>query len=283
MILKSPPPRAVTWTGDNASTPEQMRLAIPMSLTLSLSGQPFNGPDLGGFAENAAPDLWAQWVGFGALFPFCRAHACAGTNDKEPWAFGAAVEQTARVALDRRYRLLPYLYTLFEESSRTGLPILRPVFMADSKDLDLRGEEQAFLLGGDLLVVPRWARNPKLPHGGWHEISLVPGDLADTNQARLFIRPGAIVPLGKINQNTTEPSLAPLTLLVCPDASGKAQGTLYEDAGDGYAYQTGDFHRTTFRAETKNGKVVVKVATSAGKRPPAWKDYVVEVPEMPAD
>ena len=268
---------AATWTGDNASTDEHMRLSTPMSLTLGLSGQPFNGPDLGGFLKQATPDLFASWIGFGTFFPFCRGHASKGMNNKEPWAFGPEVEKTARIALERRYRLLPYLYTLFEASSRDGLPVMRPVFMADPKDASLRAEEQAFLVGGDLLVVPRWAKDPKLPKGGWREISLVPGDLDDPNQARLYARPGSIIPLGKVVQNTTEKSLDPLTLLVCPDAAGQAEGMLYEDSGEGYGYQAGDFRRTTFRAVTKGGKVTVSEADAEGKRQPECPNMTVQV------
>jgi alpha-glucosidase len=269
---------AATWTGDNASTENHLRLSIPMSLTLGLSGQPFNGPDLGGFSGDATADLWARWIGMGVFFPFCRGHACAGTKDKEPWAFGATVEQTARIALERRYRLLPYLYTVFEESSRDGMPVMRPVFMADPKDKSLRSEEQSFLLGGDLLVLPRWAKDVKRPKGDWREFSLVSGDLADTNQAALRIRPGAIIPLGKVVQHTGEKSFAPLTLLVAPDSSGRAEGELYEDAGEGYGYRTGDFRRTTFRAETKNGKMTVVVAHVEGRRSPDWTNFVVLTP-----
>jgi len=160
-----------------------MKLSIPMTLTLGLSGQPFAGPDLGGFGEKATADLWARWVGTGVFLPFCRGHAVKGSNDKEPWAFGEKVERTARVAIERRYRLLPYLYTLFREASVTGLPVMRPVFMADPADLSLRREEAAFMLGADLLVIPAWAKKANLPKGIWREVSLVPEDRGDSEQA----------------------------------------------------------------------------------------------------
>ena len=81
-------------------------------------------PDLGGFGGNAAPELWARWVGFGVFFPFCRGHGGKDTNAKEPWAFGPEVERTARIALERRYRLLPFLYTRVREAAETGLPVI---------------------------------------------------------------------------------------------------------------------------------------------------------------
>ena len=135
-----------------------------MSITLGLSGQAFNGPDIGGFLNNTDADLWAHWLGFGVFLPFARGHACAGTNDKEPWAFGEAIENTPRIALERRYRLLPYFYTLFYEAHKTGVPGMEPVFFADPKDLRLRSEQQAFLLGDNVLVIPAFAENPVLLH-----------------------------------------------------------------------------------------------------------------------
>ena len=268
---------AATWTGDNASTQQHMELSIPMTLTLGLSGQPFNGPDLGGFGENATPELWSKWVGFGTLLPFARGHACKGTNNKEPWAFGPAVEKTARIALERRYRLLPYIYTLFRQASVSGVPVVRPMFMADVKDPALRKEQEAFLLGGDLIVVPSWSKTPALPSGTFPVISLIEGDLADPDQATLRIRPGAIVPLGRVVQNTTEESLDPLTLLVCLDDKGEAEGVLYEDDGDGFGYRTGDYRLTTFKARQNGDKVVLSVAASEGKRPQIKRTVQVQV------
>lgn len=270
---------AATWTGDNASTEEHLKLSIPMTLTLGLSGQPFNGPDIGGFAENATPELWARWIGVGAFYPFCRAHAVKGSNNKEPWAFGEKVEKTARIALERRYRLLPYLYSTFMEAASTGLPIMRPVFLADVKDRSLRAEEQAFTLGGDLLIVPRWAKSPHLPKGDWREISLVEGDRDDVNQPSVRIRSGTIVPLGKVVQNTSENSFDPLTLLVCLDANGTATGRLYEDDGESFAFQKGMFQATIFRAEKKDGKVAVSIASNAGRRARSPRTVQVQVIE----
>ncbi len=257
---------AATWTGDNASREDHLEMSIPMTLTLGLSGQPFNGPDIGGFAENAKAEVWSRWIGLGAFYPFSRGHAVKGSNDKEPWAFGPKVEQTARIALDRRYRLLPFLYTQFYQASEDGLPIMRPVFLADPKDRKLRGEERAFTLGSDLLIVPRWARDPQLPDGDWREVSLVDGDLNEPDEPSVRVRAGSIVPLGKIVESTNENSFDPLTLLIALDKSGNAEGKLYEDAGDGFGYKTGDYLLTTYRATLRNGEIAVSVANTQGHR-----------------
>jgi alpha-glucosidase len=254
-----------------------MKLGIPMTLTLGLSGQPFAGPDIGGFAGAVTPKLWSQWIGFGTLFPFCRGHAVKGSNDKEPWAFGEKVERTARLAIERRYRLLPYFYTVFREASVTGLPVMRPVFMAAPTDQSLRREESAFLIGSDLLVVPSWAVKPNLPKGLWRETTLVSGDREDPDQARLLVRAGSILPLGRVVQNTTEDSLSPLTLLVCLDEKGRATGQLYEDDGDGFGYEKGQYRLTTYVAKKYGGRIEVTVADRAGEWAKPLPEIRIEV------
>jgi alpha-glucosidase len=161
--------------------------------------------------------------------------------------------------------LLPYLYTLAYNASQTGDPIMQPVFFADPKDATLRDEDQAFLFGPDLLIVPRWADNPKLPKGIWRQVSLVDEKLEDDGyQATVKVRGGAIVPLGRIIQNTSEPSLDPLTLIVCLDSTGHATGNLYEDAGDGFGDAKGEYALTRYTASRQGTSITVRLDNRQG-------------------
>jgi alpha-glucosidase len=273
---------AATWTGDNTSDWNHLKDSVSMILNLGLSGQPFCGPDIGGFRNNGDAKQFARWMGVGALLPFARGHTEKNNRDKEPWAFGKDVEQSCRIALERRYRLLPYLYTLFREASVTGLPVARPVFFADPADPKLRREDSAFLLGSDLLIVPKLRPGsnpiPNQPAGIWRTVSLVGEDIAkDTNQPELKIRGGAIIPLGRVVQNTEQPSLDPLTLLVCLDENGQAKGTLYEDAGDGYGYLGGEYLLTDYTARREGDNVIVKIASQQGKMLRPKRDVIVEL------
>jgi alpha-glucosidase len=216
------------------------------------------------------------------FYPFSRGHATEGSINKEPWEFGPEVETSCKTALERRYRLMPYLYTLFQESSKNGMPVMRPTFFADPADPALRDQYESFLVGSDLLVLAQLkkAANTKhaMPKGIWRTISLVGEDhTKDVNQPELKIRGGAIIPLGKIIQSTVEKSLDPLTLLVCLDENGMAEGVLYEDAGEGYGYQNGDYLLTKYSAVSKDGKVIVKIALEEGKMKRPDREVVVEV------
>ena len=261
---------AATWTGDNLSSVEQMKLSVPMSLTLGLSGQPFNGPDIGGFCENANAELLAQWTAMGVFFPFVRNHTIDGSVDQEPWAFGEEVLNSCRTAIERRYLLMPYVYTAFREASVDGMPVMRPLFMADPKDRTLRSEEQALLFGGDLMVAPRWAKNVAQPHhGSWQILDLSSlsslGD--DPHQAELRQRPGSIIPMAQLAQSTAELRTDSLTLFICLDGEGKAEGILYEDEGDGFGYRQGYYLLSTLTAQLNKRQLTVTMTPVEGQMP----------------
>jgi alpha-glucosidase len=254
-----------TWTGDNKGSFEDLKLSIPMVLNLGLSGQGFSGPDIGGFADSTSAELFGHWIALGAFYPFSRGHAAIKTNDKEPWAFGKEVEDASRTALNRRYRLMPYLYTLFHEAATTGMPIMRPLFFADTKDTSLRREEQSFLLGDNLMIIPKWATSTKQPKGNWRLIS-INGEMSqhDHFQPDIRQREGSILPIGNLIQNTTKYQTDSLTLSIVLDKNGKASGTLYEDAGEGFGYKKGEFAVWTFSATTKGKTILVSALKTKG-------------------
>lgn len=282
---------AATWTGDNVATWAHLDMSVSGVLNLGLSGQPMAGPDIGGFAGEGSDRLFARWMGVGALMPFARGHTGKGNIDKEPWAFGPQTERTCRLALQRRYRLLPYLYTLMHEAEQTGLPPMRPLFFADPADGRLRDQDDSFLLGQDLLVACRTTPDGPLPDvfpaGNWRRVQIVPGDLDDPDLPALYLREGAVLPLGPIMEYTRERPLTELELVVNPDAQGTASGVLYEDAGDGFAYRSGEFRVTRYLATTKDGRLEVAPAVVAGSwgdpgRDPGRTLLVVPVSGTPA-
>jgi alpha-glucosidase len=272
---------AATWTGDNVSSWKHLHWSVPMVLNLGLSGQPFSGPDIGGFAGTPSPELFAHWMGLGAFLPFCRTHN-ALEGDQEPWSFGRAAENVSRVALARRYRLLPYLYTAFREAAATGLPVARPLFFAAPADLSLRDEDHAFLLGGDVMVQPRLLEDEEhdfqLPAGEWRPFTLAGEDpAAQRAHPILRLRDGAVILAGPGAQTTKEAFGGPLTLIVSLDATGRASGRLYEDEGEGFGYREGEYLLTTYQAVLERGVVEVSIAQEEGQRPRPVRELHVEL------
>jgi alpha-glucosidase len=275
-------------------------VTIPQLLNLGISGYAFVGADVGGFAGCPDPELFAAWMELGAFQPFFRNHSAKDACRREPWLFGAAIEARVRAAVQRRYRLLPYLYTLFEEASRTGVPVMRPLWLeypdAPADASQILGVDDAFLVGRDLLVAPSLVENARryritLPPGTWydtttlarlpggvHEVEVLPDD-----RVRVFARAGAIIPESALVRDTSRGLRGPLTLTVWPGPDSAA--ALYVDSGDGFAFQRGAARRLQLsseeRADGLRAHGLTVRSTSTGDFPPWWKEVRLVIHDVP--
>jgi alpha-glucosidase len=270
---------AATWTGDNMATTAHMQLSVPMILTMGLSGQPMVGADVTGYSGTPSAALIGQWMALGAFYPFYRNHSEKGSPMREPWVNGPATEQVCRIALQRRYRLLPYIYTLTQESSTDGLPIMRPLFFAEPTNASLRSQQQAFLLGDILMIVPKWATGVNSPSGVWTSISLVGEDSKnDPNQPDVRIKAGSILALGQIIQNTVNYNADSLSLIVSLDANNKAHGINYTDSGEGYSYQSGAYLMREFNIQPLGtDSLILTASVDSGSLSTATNRYRVGI------
>ena len=160
--------------------------------------------------------------------------------------------------------------TFSSKASVDGMPVMRPLFMSNPKDLSLRNEDRAFLLGADLMVRPQWATDVAQPDGGsWQKLTLEAN--TDSYQAELRQRPGSIIPLANLAQSTAEMRTDSLTLLVCVDANGQAEGQLYEDAGDGFDYQKGQYRLTEMKAVKLKNQLKVTLTQKDGQLAPVLR------------
>ena len=209
---------SAVWTGDNASTWKHLRMALPCSLNLSLSGVAFNGPDVGGFMDDASAELLVRWHQACCLFPFFRNHSAKYSRLQEPWQFGPGPLAAIRGAIRTRYRLLPYLYQCFFAHWREGDPIIRPLLYHYSGS-EYSDVDDQYLVGDALLVAPilhgegqgpeivrngvkMQERSVLLPPGGWFDLNrgewVQGGRLiqyaAALDELPLFARDGAVLP-----------------------------------------------------------------------------------------
>ncbi len=300
---------AVTWTGDNNSTWNHLRLTTPMLLNLGLSGFGMSGADVGGFIGSPGPELLTQWFELGAFQPIDRDHACDTSANQEIWVHGPEQEAIRKRYIEERYKLMPYLYTA-EELSRTGLPIVRPLFLEfpdatkDKHPMDLDAGNE-FLFGNNLLVAPAvYPEKPdtytvELPSVNWYNYwtgEKVDGGTWSDGASGLndpgligrkiiikpqldvlpvFVREGSILPLQPLVQSTSETPKGPLTLRVYPGKDCK--GSLYMDDGKTFAYKHGDFLRMEFACSESPNGITVHIGSHQGKYVPWWKALQVEI------
>lgn len=278
---------SAVWMGDNQSLWDYLEMSLPMLCNMGLSGVPFVGCDIGGFAGNATAELFARWMQVGMLYPLMRGHSAMSTARHEPWMFGDRVEQICREYIELRYRLLPYLYSLFWEASTTGAPILRPLVYHYPNDSHTYALSDQVLLGECLMAAPIYRpgveyRSVYLPAGTWYDWWT--GDRyegsthilahAPLERMPLYIKAGAIIPMQPVMQYTTAQPITELTLKVAP---GTGEWTLYEDDGHTLDYQAGMWSTTTYRLDQEADNVVLKVAKQEGTWTPPDRKITVEL------
>src|SRR2546421_10192213 len=107
---------------------------------MGVSGVPFVGADVGGFSGMTTPELYTRWLQAAALTPMLRSHSEWASNPHEPYSFPKEFADINRASVELRYRLLPYLYSLFHEHTETGAPVMRPLWFEDRKSVVLGKE-----------------------------------------------------------------------------------------------------------------------------------------------
>ncbi len=264
------------WSGDVYSTWETLKVHVPIAINTGLTGIPYWGTDIGGFVptKEFTAELYVRWFQFGAFNTLFRSH---GRNWKLrlPWGWNtgdlgpietsnyngaalpdpsqlhnAAVEPVCRKYLELRYRLLPYLYSTVRECTLTGMPVIRAMWLHYPGDPLAVARGDQYLWGRDVLVAPivepgATERSLYLPAGTWydfwtgerHEGGRDLTRKVDLETMPLYIRAGAILPLGPVKQYTGEEVDEPLELRIYPGAEGSF--LLYEDDGESFEYRKG--------------------------------------------
>lgn len=267
---------AFLWSGDVLSKWETLKTHVPNAINTGLSGIPYWGTDIGGFipTQEYTGELYARWFQFATFCPLFRSH---GRDWKlhRPWGWDTgelgypetssyhpaeaelhnpAIEPICRRYLELRYRLMPYLYSAVKETTETGLPVIRALWLHYPNDPVAVAHGDQYLFGRDILIAPvvekgATSRTLYLPHGTWydfwdntkHEGGQEITRAVDLGTIPLYVRAGAIIPTGPLKQYTDEQVEGPLTLTLYPGADGRA--FVYEDDGATFDFRNGHFMR----------------------------------------
>jgi alpha-glucosidase/alpha-D-xyloside xylohydrolase len=288
------------WSGDVYSTWETLKTQGPIAINTSLTGIPYWGTDIGGFVptKEFTAELYLRWFQFGAFCTF-RSHGRAwklrlswgwNTGDPGPTEIrnydGSAlpdasqlhndqVEPICRKYLELRYRMLPYLYSAIRECTVTGLPVMRALWLHYPKDPKAVACRDQYLWGRDILVAPvlekgAAARKLYLPSGAWYDFwtqERLEGGRefsrpVDLETIPIFVRAGAILPLGPVKQHTAEKVDQPLSLSIYPGAD--ASFHLYQDDGSSFNHRGGDW--MGIQLDWNDARRVLDVKLSLGSR-----------------
>jgi len=183
---------------------------------------------------------------------------------------------------------MPYLYTAVRQGHDTGLPIVRALWLHYPGDAVASARGDQYLWGRDMLVAPitekgATSRRVYLPAGRWHDFWTEETHnggreitrAVDLATLPLFVRAGAILPLGPVKQYTAELSDEPLTLQVYPGDDGTF--TLYEDDGVSDNHERGDWMKLEIRWTDRDRVIDLRLAAGSRMRPPAARPIRVRV------
>ncbi len=257
------------WTGDNVAYDEHMMLGIRMVNSLGLSGVAFAGYDAGGFVGDANTKLFARWISIASLSPFFRAHSMINTRDSEPWSYGEEVEQICRNYIRLRYQLMPYIYSLFHEAAQTGMPVQRSLSLVHPHEPWVyQGQFQhQYLFGPNILVAPVESNKELtkvfLPEGKWYY--LFSGKTYAGNQEVMldcpihklpvFIKGGSVLPMQRPVMSTAEKTDE--LILHVYEGGGSSEFTFYQDDGETFGYQSGEFCKRRIEYHGNENKLII--------------------------
>ena len=250
------------WSGDILSDWLAYKRQIPAGLNYSLSGMPYWTTDIGGFFIGNPNDagfreLFVRWFQYGTFCPIFRVHGTRTTNQNELWSYGDEA-QRIMVSFDKlRYRLMPYIYSVAWMTTHEHYTPMRPLLMDFPGDRVAMDVGDQFLFGPAILVNPvtepgATSRRLYLPKAKWYDFwsgavqeggRSIQAD-APLERIPLYVRAGSIVPLGEEMEYTREKPADPLDLRVYRGADGHF--TLYEDEGDTYHYEKGQYATVAF-------------------------------------
>jgi alpha-D-xyloside xylohydrolase len=263
------------WSGDiNCDFPTYTK-QIPAGLNFMASGFPYWTTDIGGYwghegridwTTAASNEMFTRWFQYGAFSPIFRIHG-GGSRELYGSQWSATTKANLLKADNLRYRLMPYIYSLAWRVTSEGYTIMRPLVFDYPSDTSVFDIKDQFLFGPALLINPitsagATSRSVYLPAGTWYDFwtgATKEGGSKATMDAPLssipiLVKAGSIVPMGPMIQYATE-STDPLEIRVYKGKDGSF--TLYDDAGDGYDYETGKYATIEFTWNDAEGKLSV--------------------------
>ena len=283
---------AFLWSGDVQDRWETLKNHVPSGINSGLSGIPYWGFDIGGFilTPEFTGELFTRWFQFGAFCPLFRSHGRNwylhlpwgwNTGDPGPQETGnyttdpkelhnPDVEPICKKYLELRYRMLPYIYTAMRETHETGMPMIRALWLHYPDDPAAVARSDEYMWGRDILVAPvvekgATSRKLYLPRGTWYDFwteEKIEGGReiekkVDLSVVPLYVRAGAVIPLGPVKQYSDEPVDGPLTLTAYPGLNGVSM--LYEDDGKTFNHRRGEFMKMEMNWSDANRRLSLRL------------------------
>jgi len=236
-----------------------LKYTIPMMLSMAVCGISSVGGDVGGFLGNPEPELSVRWSQLGTFMPFFRAHCDKRYDRREPWMNPPHIYHMIEDSIKERYRMIAYWYTAFEEHCRTGIPLIRPIWLDLNviTDDSVMSEDVRFMVGDSMLVAPvteagiTTLKTPlKGMEGRWYdyydkkEVMLNDDVKIGMERIGVFLKGGSVVPIIHFKNMMKSSKMAKegnIFLYISVDEKDSALGRMYFDDGETFDFKKGAY------------------------------------------
>ncbi len=274
----------IPWTGDVSQTWGGLVPQPELSMQMNMQGIAYVHSDLGGFAvmnKTIDNELYIRWLQYGVFQPIYRPHA-QEQIPSEPVFQNDTVIAHVKKAIELRYKLLPYIYTMAFDNNQTGKPLMYPLFYIEPKNKKLLTYEDAYMWGDAFLVSPIKApgvtqQKVYLPAGnGWTDFysdKRYDGGQEITTDVTIdhipvFVKGGSFLPMLKEAKQTKDYSLANFDMNYYPDKKVFSSSySLYNDDGvTNESYEKGMFEQFNFEAHNSEKVLTITIERVTGKK-----------------
>jgi alpha-glucosidase (family GH31 glycosyl hydrolase) len=272
----------IPWTGDVSRSWGGLVAQPEISLQMGMQGFAYMHSDLGGFADGVKIDdeLYTRWLQYGVFQPIYRPHAQEHIP-AEPVFQKPETKALAKKAIELRYKLLPYIYTMAFDNSQTGKPLMIPLFFNEEKNADLLTYEKAYMFGDALLVSPvkeKGATTQKvyLPKGNeWIDFNTnkayAGGQEIEVNLDKayipVFVKGGAFIPMKAEARQTQYYNLENFDLHYYFDKSTpRTKYALYNDDGITFdAFGKGMYEFIKLESKNQDKEMILLLSRENGR------------------
>jgi alpha-glucosidase len=264
---------SAVWTGDNTAEDSHLMMGIRMLMSMGITGVAFTGMDVGGFLGEASPNLYARWMQAGAFIPYMRNHKQINTKSSEPWTYGEETLEIARNYINLRYRLMPYIYSIFREASITGMPVMRTLAINHAFDDHIYNEkyENQYYFGDAFLIAPfdsiQKYGEIYFPEGDRYNLyddSAVTGQTTQIeplsiHKLPVYVNESSIVPMQNLVQNTGM-NLGDTLFIHIYKGKKPNIFNYYEDDGESFDYLSGVYFERQIQYAPLENSIILNVA-----------------------
>ncbi len=287
----------VLYSGETIVSWKNLNMIPEFNSKSSNIGLSWWSHDIGGYKSGIEDsELYMRFVQLGTYSPIFRfSSASSHYYKREPWLWDVKTFSVVREYLKLRHRLIPYIYNEGYKYSKTGLPLIQPIYYRYPEIYDEPLYKNEYYFGTELFIAPitnkkdllmnRTIHRIFLPNGVWYDFKTGKKYIGGKRYVTffkdedypVFAKRGTIIPLAVLHENDLNNTSIPKTLdiHIFPGASNIYK--LYEDDGTSSLYESGYYtiNDIDYNYQTNNFTCIIRQTEGKNDILPERRNYIV--------